>query len=156
MSITSDLEQLVNQPSDSDHDVLEVESHKLFRVDPAIIAMGEISGLQFNGMYFRPDIDQNDQSSISQSLNQWRSLWRLLPQSLPNFSTEHIPLYFQGSIEVSGQNQYLLSKSISSTQYIFLLASAHLSAERAKYYLDQSIELLDYKLQSASSTSSLG
>ena len=156
MSITSDLEQQVNQPSDPDRDVFEVESHKLFRIDQAIIAMGEISELQFNGICFRPSVDQNDQSSISQSLNQWRSLWRLLPQSLPNLSAEHIPLYFQGSIEVSGQKQYLLSRSLSSTQYIFLLASDHLSVERAKYYLDQSTELLDYKLQSASRTSSLG
>ena len=156
MSLIPNLEQLANHSSDPNHDVFEVESHKLFAIDQAIIALGEISELQFNGVYFRPEVDEEERSSISQNLNEWRSLWRLLPQSLPDLSVKHVPLYFQGSIEVSGQTRYLLSRSVSSTQFIFIFASDQLSVERAKYYLDQSIELLDHKLQSASLTSNIG
>ena len=120
------------------------EAQKLLDSNQDVLALGTVHDLNFAETIFQAEMKQEDQKIVIQGLEEWRALWRLLPQSLTTSSPETSPIYFQGLIEIAGRATYVLSQSLSSTQFIFLLGLPSLSPERAKFYLEHSIRSLQH------------
>jgi hypothetical protein len=146
--------QAVSNQYTHDH-FLYVEAQKLFNLDENIIAFGEVTELQINEICFHKSLSGHEQTKLQHSLSEWKSLWRLLPQSIMSISKPIEPLTFQAIIGLNGQKVQIISRSLTSKQYIFLLGSSALSVERAKFYLEQSIYSLESRIRSASLGSDL-
>ncbi len=136
--------------------LLYLEAQKLFSLDKTIIAIGEVSELQINEICFHKSLADHDQNKLRHDLNEWKSLWRLLPQSIMSISKPIEPLTFQATIDLNGQKVKIISRSLTNKQFIFLLGSFALSVERAQFYLEQSIYSLESSIHSASFGSQLG
>ena len=128
--------------------MFKVEAQKLLDSNQDMIALGAVNELKFTETVFRTEMNEEEQNLVIQGLKEWKALWRLLPQSLPSLNPEAHPIYFQGLIEIAGKSTYVLSQSLSSTQFIFLLGLPSLSPEQAKFYLERSLLSLKYQLQS--------
>ncbi|MAD60526.1 MAG: hypothetical protein CMH49_03290 [Myxococcales bacterium] len=128
--------------------LFNTEAQNLLDSNQDIIALGTVHELKFTETVFRAEMNKEEQKLVIQGLKEWKSLWRLLPQSLTSLNPETHPIYFQGLIEIAGKSTYVLSQSLSSTQFIFLLGLPSLSPEQAKFYLERSLQSLKYQLQS--------
>lgn len=146
MSLPLNSESSSQQPSLFENSTFKVIAKKLLNSNQELFALGLINELKFDEVIFSAEVDSKEQQAVNQDLKEWKALWRLLPQSLSLASPNNSPIYFQGVIEVAGQARYVLSQSLSSTQFIFLLGLPSLMPEQAKFYLKQSIQSSAHQL----------